>query len=157
MSCIYCGKENQLVMDNILSGAVCNHCYTYVRGILDSTKNEVSIFYKRLQDLGLWNAFVEFLDMFKRDNKQIHFIGLKEDKRRKCPYVLAYRVLSGKKVPMLVEISIAEYRNKSMIKIKYNNVSTSTELYVDKDCKYFAGETKDSSVDFNWVKEEFNL
>lgn len=157
MSCIYCGKENQLVMDNILSGAVCNNCYSYVRGILDSTKNEVSIFYKRLQDLGLWNSFVGFLDMFKRDNIQVHFIGLKEDKRRKCPYVLAYRVLSGKKVPMLVEISIAEYRNKSMIKIKYNNVSTSTELYVDTEGKYFAGETKDSSVDFNWVKEEFNL
>ena len=157
MACMYCGKENQLIMDNILSGAICRNCYLYVRGMLDSTKNEVGIFYKRLQDLGLWNAFVEFLDMFKRDNKQIHCIGIKEDKRRKCPYVIAYRVLSGKQVPMLVEISIVEYRNKSMIKIKYNNVTTYTELFIDKDGKYFAGETKDSSVDFSWVKEEFNL
>ena len=39
----------------------------------------------------------------------------------------------------------------------YKFEKKTTELFIDKDGKFFAGETKDCNMDMSWAKSEFNL
>ena len=157
MVCKYCGKDIEIVLDSILTGEVCDDCYSVAKRKVNSCKDETSVFYKRLRELDLWDSFVFFLDMFKRDNKLLHFNGVKKDKRRKCPYVLVYRGLSCFDIPQIVEISISEQGNIIRLQVNYKWENNSTELLIDKDGKYYEGNSISVCTKMNWVKKEFGL
>ena len=58
MACKYCGKDNMLIMDNILTGGVCTECRNKVREKLDENKDKIQLFYDKIQSLGLMTSFV---------------------------------------------------------------------------------------------------
>ena len=60
-------------------------------------------------------------------------------------------------MPGVVEIKIVEYQDKSMLKIIYKFEKKTTELFIEKDGKFFAGETKDCNMDMSWAKSEFTM
>ncbi len=105
MSCKYCGKDNILIMDNILTGGVCTECRSKVREKLDENKDKIQLFYNKLQELGLMNIFVHNLNILKTDCGILQLKDVKEDKRHKFPIVLVYTGVAKDSV-MEIEISI---------------------------------------------------
>ena len=106
MACKYCGKDNMLIMDNILTGGVCTEWRNKVREKLDENKDKIQLFYNKLQELGLMNIFVHNINILKTDCGILQLKDLKEDKRRKFPIVLVYTGVTNDSV-MEIEISIA--------------------------------------------------
>ena len=162
MACKYCGKDNPLVFEDSLTGGVCEACVSKVKSKLDSTKADVSVFYKKLDSLGLLRAFMTYLDMVKRDTKLFHFDGVKMDKRSKFPYVLVFKALSPFDAPQIIEIGISVIKpegNKSLcvVKGKYRLQDESNILYVDPWGTFYEGTESFIGSNMSWVKKEFGL
>jgi hypothetical protein len=155
MACKYCGKDGMLIYDNLLTGATCYECGSMLHSLMDIYDGSIKKFYGKLNELGLMISFVNFISTFKSDCKLLHFMDVKKDKRLKFIYILHFRALTVKDVPGEVEIKIVEYPDKAMLKIVYKFEKKTTELFIDKDGKFFAGETKDFNMDMSWVAKEF--
>ena len=111
MACKYCGKDNMLIMDNILTGGVCTECRNKVREKLDENKDKIQLFYNKIQELGLMNVFVHNMNILKTDCGILQLKSVKEDKRRTFPIVLVFTGVTNKAVQE-IEISIIDKNMK---------------------------------------------
>lgn len=111
MACKYCGKDNMLIMDNILTGGVCTECRNKVREKLDENKDKIQLFYDKVQELGLMNVFVHNMNILKTDCGILQLKSVKEDKRRTFPIVLVFTGVTNKAVQE-IEISIIDKNMK---------------------------------------------
>lgn len=141
MACKYCGKDNMLIMDNILTGGVCSECRNKVREKLDKNKDKIQLFYDKIQGLGLMTYFVNYMNVLKTDCGILQLKDVKEDKRRKFPIVLVYTGVNNKSVQE-IEISVLNEN----IKVIYICGNKMGGLTIDNTGKYTAIGVKERKI-----------
>ena len=141
MACKYCGKDNMLIMDNILTGGVCTECRNKVREKLDENKDKIQLFYDKIQSLGLMTSFVNYMNVLKKDCGILQLKDVKEDNRRKFPVVLIYTGVNNKSVQE-IEISVFE----DSIKVVYICGNKIGGMLIDKEGKYTVIAVKERKI-----------
>ena len=141
MACKYCGKDNMLIMDNILTGGVCTECRNKVREKLDENKDKIQLFYDKIQSLGLMTSFVNYMNVLKKDCGILQLKDVKEDNRRKFPIVLIYTGVNNKSVQE-IEISVFE----DSIKVVYICGNKIGGMFIDKEGKYTVIGVKERKI-----------
>lgn len=141
MACKYCGKDNMLIMDNILTGGVCTECRNKVREKLDENKDKIQLFYDKIQSLGLMTSFVNYMNVLKKDCGILQLKDVKEDNRRKFPIVLIYTGVNNKSVQE-IEISVFD----DSIKVVYICGNKIGGMFIDKEGKYTVIGVKERKI-----------
>lgn len=141
MACKYCGKDNMLIMDNILTGGVCTECRNKVREKLDEKKDKIQLFYDKIQSLGLMTSFVNYMNVLKKDCGILQLKDVKEDNRRKFPIVLIYTGVNNKSVQE-IEISVFD----DSIKVVYICGNKIGGMFIDKEGKYTVIGVKERKI-----------
>lgn len=141
MACKYCGKDNMLIMDNILTGGVCTECRNKVREKLDENKDKIQLFYDKIQSLGLMTSFVNYMNVLKKDCGILQLKDVKEDNRRKFPIVLIYTGVNNKSVQE-IEISVFD----DSIKVVYICGNKIGSMFIDKEGKYTVIGVKERKI-----------
>ena len=141
MACKYCGKDNMLIMDNILTGGVCTECRNKVREKLDENKDKIQLFYDKIQSLGLMTSFVNYMNVLKKDCGILQLKDVKEDNRRKFPIVLIYTGVNNKSVQE-IEISVFDV---SIIVVYICGINL-VGMFLDKEGKYTVIGVKERKI-----------
>ena len=134
MACKYCGKDNMLIMDNILTGGVCTECRNNVREKFVEKKDKI-------QSLGLMTSFVNYMNVLKKDCGILQLKDVKEDNRRKFPIVLIYTGVNNKSVQE-IEISVFD----DSIKVVYICGNKIGGMFIDKEGKYTVIGVKERKI-----------
>lgn len=141
MACKYCGKDNMLIMDNILTGGVCTECRNKVRAKLDENKDKIQLFYDKITELGLMKYFVNQMSILKADCGILQLKDVKEDNRRKFPIVLVYTGVNNKSVQ---EIEISVFNEN--IKVVYICGNKTGGVLIDNNGKYTPMGVKERKI-----------